>query len=208
MSQTARAGRGAVLVFGESRNDSDAVAELVIAANPRLAGRVRSLPRPTSLTRTAGAHPVRRWVTEIAKAVQAHEAAKGPVAAVLVHRDADGPDPDASVAAAPRGQLASLGGHPVVPVHTIEAWWFLFPDAVEAVRPGTWRGCMPRRHRDVERIDRPKDELMNRTGARGGTAYTEADSPAIARKIREQAGMPRGSSASYRRLTDLAVTLA
>lgn len=207
MSQAARAGRGAVLVFGESRNDSDAVAELVVAANPRLAGRVRALPRPTSLTRTAGARLVRRWVTEIAKAVQAHEAAKGPVVAVLVHRDADGPDPDASVAAALRGQLAPLGGQLVVPVQMIEAWWFLFPDAVEAVRPGTWRGCLPRRHRDVERIDRPKNELMSRTGAGGGTSYTEADSPAIARKIREQGGTPHGLSASYRRLTELAVTL-
>jgi hypothetical protein len=208
VSHAGRSGRGAVLVFGESRNDSDAVAELVLAANPRLAGRVRALPRPTSLTRSAGAHPVRRWVSEIARAVRAHEAAKGPVAAVLVHRDADGPDPDETVAAALRGQLVSVGGHPVVPVHAIEAWWFLFPDAVEAVRPVTWRGCMPRRHRDVERIDRPKDDLMNRTGARGGTGYTEADSPAIARKIREQARMPQGSSASYQRLTDLAVTLA
>lgn len=208
MNRAARSDRGAVLVFGESRNDSDAVAELVVAANPRLAGRIRALPRPTSLTRTAGAHPVRRWVDEIARAIRAHEAAKGPVAAVLVHRDADGADPDGLVAAALKGQLASLGGHPVVPVHTIESWWFLFPDAVEAVRPTTWKGCMPRRTRDVERIDRPKNELMNRTGGRGATAYSEADSPAIARKIRALGKAPQGSSASYRRLTDLAVTLA
>lgn len=207
MNRAARSGRGTVLVFGESRNDSDAVAELVAAANPRLAGRIRALPRPTSLTRSAGAHPVRRWVDELARAVRAHEAARGPVAAVLVHRDADGADPDGTVSAALKDQLASLGGHPVVPVHTIEAWWFLFPDAVEAVRPATWRGCMPRRPRDVERIDRPKSELMNRTGSRGATAYSEADSPAIARKIREQGKGPQGTSASFRSLSELAVTL-
>ncbi len=67
---------------------------------------------------------------------------------------------------------------------------------------------MPRRARDVERIDRPKNELVNRTGARGATAYSEADSPAIARKIREHDKAPQGSGASYRRLTDLAGTLA
>ena len=160
MSRTARAGRGAVLVFGESRNDSGAVAELAIAANPRLAGRVRSLPRPTSLTRTAGAHPVRRWVTEIAKAVQAHEAAKG----------------------------------------WLRPSWYT---AMPADRIPTRR---LRRHSGVSW--RRSEPSGNRTGARGGTAYTEADSPAIARKIREQAGMPHGSSVSYRRLTDLAVTPA
>lgn len=208
MNRAVRSERGVVLVFGESRNDSAAVAELVAAANPRLAGRIRALPRPTSLTRFAGAHPVRRWVDEIARAIRAHEAAKGPVAAVLVHRDADGADPDGTVAAALRDQLASLGGHPVVPVHTIEAWRFLFPDAVEAVRPTTWRGCMPRRPRDVERIERPKSELMTCTGSRGATAYSEADSPAIAREIREQGKAPQGSSASYRRLIDLVGRLA
>lgn len=208
MSRAARSDRGVILIFGESRNDSDAVAELVAAANPRLTGRIRALPRPTSLTRTAGVRPVRRWVDEIAKAIRAHEAARGPVAAVLVHRDADGADPDGLVAAALKDQLAGFGGHPVVPVHTIEAWWFLFPDAVEAVRPTMWRGCMPRRARDVERIERPKNELMNRTGASGATAYSEADSPAIARKIREHGKAPQGSGASYRRLTDLAGTLA
>ena len=118
------------------------------------------------------------------------------------------PDPDATVAAALTGQLAVFGGHPVVPVQTIEAWWFLFPDAVEAVRPGTWRGCMPRHPRDVEQIDRPKHELIAKAGIRAATAYSEADSPAIARNIREQGKAPHGSSASYRRLTDLALALS
>lgn len=195
-------------MFGESRNDSESVAELVRAANPRLDGRIRALPKPTSLTRSAGARAVRNWVEDIERVVLAYEAARGPVTAVLVHRDADGADPEQAVAAALRTQLSPLSGHPVVPVQTIEAWWFLFPDAVEAVRPGAWRNCMPRRHRDVERIDRPKEELMRRTGGRGRPAYAEADSPAVARKIREQSPMPYGSSQSYRRLTELAVQLA
>jgi hypothetical protein len=208
MRRAQRHARGAVLVFGESRNDSDSIAELVIAANPSLRGRVRPLPRPTSLTRTAGALAVRRWVDDIATAIRGHQAVQGPVTAVLVHRDADGPDPGETVAAALQCQLASLGGHPVVPVQAMEAWWFLFPDAVEAVRPGVWRNCMPRRRRDVETIDQPKHELIRRTGARKGAPYAEADSPAIARKVREQAQEPLGTSVSYRRLTELAVILS
>ena len=208
MTHPRRRSPGAVLVFGESRNDSDSIATLVLSANPRLQGRVRALPRPTSLTRTAGAAAVRRWVDEIEMAIRGHEAARGPVTAVLVHRDADRADPGETVAATLSGQLASFAGRPVVPVQATEAWWFLFPDAVEAVRPRAWRGCMPRRQRDVERIDRPKHELIGRTAARGGVPYTEADSPAIARKVREQAREPHGSSVSYRRLTDLAVSLS
>lgn len=207
MTRAQRRDRGVVLVFGESRNDSDSIAELMLAANPGLRGRVRPLPRPTSLTRTAGSLAVRRWVDEIEKAVRAHEAVKGPVAAVLVHRDADGADPGETVAAALRDQLARLAGHPVVPVQAMEAWWFLFPDAVEAVRPGAWKGCMPRRRRDVELIERPKDELIRRTSTRGVRPYSEADSPAIARKVREQNREPQGFSTSYGRLADLAVAL-
>jgi hypothetical protein len=207
VTHSRRRSLGAVLVFGESRNDSDSIAALVLSANPRLQGRVRALPRPTSLTRTAGTAAVRRWVDEIEMAIRAHEAARGPVTAVLVHRDADRADPSETVAATLRQQLASSAGHPVVPVQAMEAWWFLFPDAVEAVRPRAWRGCMPRRRRDVEGIDRPKHELIARTAAKGGVPYTEADSPAIARKIREQGSEPHGYSVSYGRLTDLAVSL-
>jgi hypothetical protein len=86
---------------------------------------------------------VGRWVEDITRAVAAYEVARRPVAAVLVHRDADGADPDSRVAAELASQISSVRGHPVVPVQAIEAWWFLFPDAVEAVRPRAWRGVMP-----------------------------------------------------------------
>jgi len=179
---------GDILIFAESLNDSQSIAELVLAVNPALGGRVRPRPRPTSLTRQAGTRAVARWVEDIRQAVVAHEAAGRHVAAVLVHRDADSADPDGEIAAKLKNQLASVGGHPVVPVQAIEAWWFLFPDAVEAVRPRAWRDLMPRRSRDVEGIVRPKDELARLTGQRARTPYSEADSPAIARNVNVHSG--------------------
>jgi len=206
MTVARRPGRGDILIFGESLNDSRSIAELVLAANPALDGRVRALPRPTSLTRKAGSRAVSRWVEEISGVVAAYQVARRPVAAVLVHRDADGADPDGRVAADLGSQISSVRGHPVVPVQAIEAWWFLFPDAVEAVRPHAWRGVMLRRDRDVEVIVRPKDELMRLTG-RSRSKYSEADSPAIARKVRDLRPRRYGSSSSYDFLVSLAEAL-
>jgi len=59
MTSGARLNRGAVLVFGESVNDSQSIMHLLIGANASLAGRVRSLRRPVSLTREAKPNAVR-----------------------------------------------------------------------------------------------------------------------------------------------------
>ncbi|MGL4178192.1 MAG: hypothetical protein ACRCSN_19225, partial [Dermatophilaceae bacterium] len=94
------------------------------------------------------------------------------------------------------------GARPVVPVPMIEAWWFLFPAAVEAVRPVAWRGKVSVPSRDVELIDQPKKKLERLT--RGSHPYSEADSPAIAAHIRRQRLGPSGSSASYGRFVSMA----
>lgn len=160
----ARHARGTVLVFGENLNDSQSIRELLLAANSELDDRrIKALPRPMSLTREAKPDAVRRWVDQLDRAVRAHRAG-GSVAAVVVHRDADGPDATGAIGNQLAGQLSSIGGLPVVPVQTIEAWWFLFPDAVEAVRPSAWRGKLPRTPHDVEVILKPKERLAEPPG--------------------------------------------
>lgn len=124
-----------VLVFGESINDSTSIAHLLVAANPALDGRVRPRPKPTSLTCQARPPAVWSWVADLRSVVRATEATGERVAGVVVHRDVDGPDPSGAVVANLTMQLAEVDGEAVVPVQAIEAWWFLFPDAVEAVRP-------------------------------------------------------------------------
>jgi hypothetical protein len=68
----------------------------------------------------------------------------------------------------------------------METWWFLFPDAVQAVRP-TWRRPDQFAGRDAGKIRNSKEELkkaVTPAGARPSfQTYTEADSVAIAEKI-------------------------
>lgn len=101
-------------------------------------------------------------------------------------------------------QLSSIGGLPVVPVQTIEAWRFLFPDAVEAVRPAAWRGRRPRNSHDVELIAKPKAELCRATRSKPAPEYTEADSPVIAGNIRRLGLAPLHPCASYDRMEIIA----
>lgn len=200
----ARHARGTVPVFGENLNDSHSIRELPLAANGELdERRMKALPRP--LTREARPEAVRRWVDQLDRAVRAHRAG-GPVAAVVVHRDADGPDAAGAIGDQLAGQLSSIGGMPVVPVQTIEAWWSLFPDAVEAVRPSAWRGKLPRTPRNVELVVKPKAELCRATRTRGGPEYTEADSPVIAGNIRRLglAPPPGHPCASYDHMAAIA----
>jgi hypothetical protein len=199
--------KGAVLVFGESVNDSQSILHLLIGANALLAGRIRSVRRPVSLTRDAKPNAVRDWVNELRRTVHAFEANNGRIAAVIVHRDADGHDPDGAVAADLARQLTTLDGHPVVPVQAIEAWWFLFPDAVEAVRPRTWKGKLPRQPRNVELIDRPKKALQQATRDGRAPEYAESDSPMIAAYIREKSLIPLCQCKSYDRMVTLARTI-
>lgn len=209
MTSSARQSKpGSVLVFGESVNDSQSIRDLLIAANAVLAGRIRPLRRPASLTREAKPDAVRDWVDELWRTVQAFEAINGRVAAVVVHRDADGHDPDGAVAANLARQLTTMGGQPVVPVQAIEAWWFLFPDAVEAVRPRAWKGKLPRQPRDVELIDQPKKALQRVTKDGRVPEYTESDSPTIAAYIRERSLIPLCPCKSYDRLVTLANSIA
>lgn len=195
--------RPVVLVFGESPNDAESVEHLLVAANPDLEGRVRATPKPASLVRDAGRPAVRDWVARLDNVVTATEATGVRVVAVVVHRDADFPDPRGEAAAELERQLARIGGKPVVPVQTIEAWWLLFPDAVEAVRPQAWRGKLSRKPRDVEAIDRPKQELQRATRTKR-CEYSEGDSPVIAEHIRRHALQPLNPCPSYARMQSVA----
>lgn len=136
-----------VLVFAESINDAQSIATLMQGLRPELVGRIKARTRPTSLTRQAGDLAVRNWADELRRAVSATAAAGQPVVAVVVYRDADGPDPSGSVEAQLRQQLRGIADEVAVPVEALEAWWLLFPSATEAVRPLAWRGRLPRRAR-------------------------------------------------------------
>ena len=193
--------RPVVLVFGESINDARAVASLIQALCPQLEGRVRALPRPTSLQRAASAPKVAGWINRLHGAVLAH---RQPVACVFVHRDADGPDPTAQLARATQAMLTNAGlqrAYAVVPTCEIESWWLAFPTATESLRT-SWSGVLPKTPGRVDSILDPKRRLARLTGRKNPRhGYSEADSPAVARQVANAiaAGVqPSGHSPSYR----------
>ncbi len=192
------------LIFGESENDTKSIKELLLWLNPGLDRRVSTMKGPPSLTRDARQAAVEKWIANIQSVVDVQEKSGNRVSAVLVHRDADGPDPEHSVAKKLGRDLSVLTcpGHPVVPVQMTEAWWFLFPEAVEKVNE-VWRNKMSRTARNVDMINNPKEELFRITRATK-RSYSEADSPAIAQKIRLLNAEPLGTSKSF----DLFHTLA
>lgn len=188
-----------VLVFGESINDAQSVAALIQGMRPDLQGRVRARARPTSLTREAGPAAIRSWVSDLRTAVTATTAGGQPVAAVVVHRDADRPDPTGAVEVMLRRQLAGIAAEVAVPVEAMESWWLLFPTAAESVRPYAWKDRLPRTARNVDHVRDPKSELRRATRS-SGKEYTEADSPAIAFAVAGGCHPAVGTSPSWDRL--------
>lgn len=149
---------------------------------------------------------MRGWVDRIADVVRVYQGRGHAVRAVVVHRDADRPDPGGAEEARLRQQLLAVGGHPVVPVQMMEAWWFHFADATESIRPRAWRSTLPRAARLVDGINGPKHELQRLT--RGtGHEYAEADSFRIARAVRQGHSSKVGTSPSYDRFARMANAL-
>lgn len=194
-----------VLVFGEGTaahgsNDAKALARLLEFVNPGLVPQyaIKAMRRPVSLTRSAKPGSVRNWLSDVENVARGELA---EVIAIVIHRDADGPDPGGKQYAALAKDLSRhLGGFttvPAVPVQMTEAWWFLFPEAVRAVAPGAWRDLkIP--SGSVETIQDPKKRLIGLTSKTSRT-YRESDSEEIAKRILDQRRMPVSNSLSWDR---------
>jgi hypothetical protein len=93
----------------------------------------------------------------------------------------------AKIEAALRG--AGLEGHAVAPAWEMEAWWFLWPEAVKAAFP-SWRAPDDHAGRNVGMIRDAKEELRRRVippkakkGKAGFIGYRESDAPRIAEHV-------------------------
>ncbi len=187
-----------ILAFGEDLNDSQSLKWLVKYFRSDLPA-VLARPKPISLSGNPGEKAVEKWVADLSGAIAATVAGGQPVRGVLVHVDSDSPDPDGQRHTSLAKALSRIeGAHPVVPVQCTEAWWFLFPEQVESIRPVAWRSVMPRKPRDVETITSPKSELKQLT-RRSGSEYAENDSVRIAEKIATARPKLTGTSKSFER---------
>lgn len=194
---------GVVLVFGEDATDTKAIAELLTALCPELAGRVISRLFPPLLIKNSTPTSLPGRVQRIA-AIVAAESVRQTVTAVVAHEDTDAWEPSHKALLAKIEEALSVLRVQVfaaVPAWETEAWLFLWPEAAVAYRP-SWRLPDDYVGRNVGRIANAKERYRRalRTSGRSRSSdYRPTDAPGIARKVRELGVVraPRGQSDSF-----------
>ena len=200
-----------ILVFGEDENDRKSIRELIEALRPDLAGKVQLRREPLVLIKNARPEDVPERARRIADTVDIDRATHD-VACIFAHEDCDDVEPKhEAVCMKIEAALAKAGcaAHAVVPAWELEAWWFMWPEAVQAVRPKSWRAPDDHLGKRVGLIKDAKEELRRRVvpkdlkpeKRKSFPRYEESDSPAIARQVREKklARSPGAKSDSYSR---------
>jgi hypothetical protein len=182
-----------VLVFGEDDHDRDAIKILLEGLRPDLARRVQKRRQPLVLIKNARPEDVPDRAQRIADVVEA-ERATADVACVFAHEDCDQVEPAHEGVARKIEEALSAAGcdaHAVAPAWEMEAWWFLWPEAVKAANP-SWRAPDDYIGKNVGMIRDAKQELQRRVvpakgkAGRGGfLGYRESDAPRIATKVVE-----------------------
>lgn len=181
---------GLVVVFGESYNDSQSIAHLILALRPDL--RVRPMRSPTVLIHrdSDGRQNIRRNVDQIREAVRALQVNDRVVAAVL-HKDCDAVEPAHSDLAREIERQVRGTSYiciPATPAWEIESWWYLWPDSVHAYHP-TWRK-LRRAGTRVGLLENAKERLIRdlRPGNARTRDYVESDSIGIAEQVKRSGG--------------------
>lgn len=198
-----------MLVFGEDQNDRQAICELISALAPDLDATPEPRRHPLVLIKDAPLDQVSERARRVADVVNA-ERAIADITCVFAHEDCDAVEP-AHEAVCDRIEeaLARAGceAHAVVPAWELEAWWFLWPEAVNAVNR-SWASLDPYRGRAVGMIQNAKEELQaalrrgfSRAQRNRIRTYQESDAPAIAREVRLRGDANRlaATSQSYDR---------
>lgn len=191
-----------ILIFGEDDNDSHALKHLVEALRPGLA-QIKTHRRPIILSKDAHASKRDEMCREIAKLVGALRVVC-EVVSIVAHRDCDAAEP--AHVASRESLLRDMRNHalpqPVAatPAFEMEAWWFLWPEALAATR-SCWNHVKSRGH--VGKIVNAKEKLRRELRPKGGAVkcpeYAESDSRRIAENVK-QLGLvraPKGQSDSF-----------
>lgn len=198
----------AVLLFGESDNDRQAIKELAEGLRPALRGHVQIRRRPLVLVKGVTPEELARNVADLGTQVAA-DRVSFDVRGVLVHEDCDAVEPAHETVAkryAHKFRDTDYRVHPVLPAWELEAWWLLWPKAMPAYRE-SWREPEELRGKHVGKLRNAKELLKRVVQPRNLKAaerkrfrgYEESDSPGIARLIRERGWLtePEGRSDSY-----------
>lgn len=175
-----------VLIFGEDQTDSKAIKQLCECLRHDLNVQIRR--RPIILEKGADRQKQKNQFQAVAGIVRSTSPA---VNAVILHRDCDAVEPahvalsqaieDAARRALPHGVKVVAA----TPAFELEAWWYLFPEAVAKYRP-KWRP-LERHGENVGMISDAKKQLIRDLRPAGGARvrdYSGSDAPGIAEKVR------------------------
>lgn len=194
-----------MLVVGESGQSNDlydaqAIRHLILAHQPTW--EVRALKRPPVLAKGKEKVLVKA-ATRVADLYR-QALADAPVHCIFNHADTDEVEPShVGAAEAIEAALASAGcpGFAAVCAWELEAWFFLWPDAIEATRR-VWKVPKSLRGRDVGQLVDPK-AIMRRDvlkkASKPQLAYQERHAPEVAEQIAQRLRDRKGKSGSYDR---------
>jgi hypothetical protein len=182
--------RKTIIIFGENNNDGKAISFLVAALRHDVSpGDFRPLRNPITLVRNLPTKSLPTRAERVSRLLQAYDKVERPIRWVLMHEDADDVEPAHEAVIAKIESCYKPLPWPVravVPAWEIEAWWFLFPEAVRQVRP-SWQLLSRYAGRDIGQIRNAKEELQRALKPAGARAtfqsYTEADSVLIAERV-------------------------
>lgn len=199
--------KAAVLIFGEDDNDQSALSELVHALRGDIP-KVEKRRKPLILVKGRDAAKQRQNARDVANVVKADNI-RLDVRLVVAHQDCDAIEPaHDQLANEIEQRLHAVGINAIAatPAWEIEAWWYLWPDAVSATNK-KWRR-LNRTNQEVGRIQNAKEALKRdlRPQVKGQSCadYQESDASKIARNVRVMGIINHLSarSASFDRFAD------
>lgn len=203
--------RKAVVIIGESDNDTETIGQLFRALRPDFEGVVRARRDPPILIKEATPETLPDRAS-ILSAIVRSEALTADVVCVLAHEDCDAVEP-AHVPLSRKIESAfdgeGIAAHAATPAWEMEAWLFLWPEASQKYRP-KWRRPDKYNGTNVGMLTNAKEKFKAEVRPRGAAAragvrdYSETDAPMIASKVRELGiiDSPSATSNSYNRFRD------
>ncbi|MGQ4511886.1 hypothetical protein [Streptomyces sp. DW26H14] len=197
------AGRGVVVLAGESANDRRMLAALIKAAHPELARAVSltEITDPVRLRKKSGAALATAADTLVRKARGKARLRAGEFVGIAVHEDMDacpGPEYDAArrdVSAALSRAAGTSSSVYALAAAESEAWLLLFPDAFPLYRP-SWTVPAAWRGKDTGRRQRPKEDIEAEFSS---PPFRESDGPEVMSRALDHGLLTRpvGSNRSY-----------
>lgn len=182
--KSSRARQPLGLIFAENQNDADSLGHLICAlwtGAPSLQYR----RKPLVLIKGRAKAEARKNADQIAQIVKAQNVLSD-VKFVVAHQDCDSLEPHDLVAKQIHDEIVAAGVENVVavaPAWELEAWWFLWPEAVASVN-SKWRKISRKGNHGM--ISNAKEVLTRDLRSQGALDYRESDSVKIAKAVRDK----------------------